>query len=53
VKTEQQIRERLAEIEADDDLRQPPATTESNAALALRQVSLEARQEVLHWILDN
>jgi len=53
MKTEQQIRSRLAEIEADERLHYPPATTDVNAPLALVQVELETGVQLLHWVLAD
>jgi NTP pyrophosphatase (non-canonical NTP hydrolase) len=44
----EQLQEALAEVEADERLHYPPALVEINAPLALIQVALKTRQEVLH-----
>jgi len=51
VKTQQQIRERLAKIKADERLHYPTATVFENAPLALIQMDLEAERDALWWVL--
>lgn len=51
MKTEEEIRARLAEIEADERLQRPPAKVDINAPLALVQVGLEEASNTLRWVL--
>ena len=44
---------KLALIEADERLRLPTATIQINAPLALIQLSLATRRDVLRWVLDD
>lgn len=51
MKTQQELEERLAEIEADDRLEYPLANVQVNAPLALVQLGLKSRAEELRWAL--
>lgn len=51
VRTETEIRERLAKIDADERYHYPAANTDINAPLALVQVGLEATANALAWVL--
>lgn len=53
MKTEEQIRKRLTEIEADVRLNYKPADVEINAPLALVQTYLETASANLRWVLDE
>ena len=43
--------EKLKEIDRDERIHYPTATIDINAPLALIQLSLETRKEVLEWVL--
>lgn len=51
MKSEQEIRDRLAKIDADERYHYPAATTFENAPLALIQTELESQAEALAWVL--
>lgn len=53
MRTEKEIRERLAVVEADERLSYPVATVVENAGLALVQTVLETERDLLHWILKD
>ena len=53
MKSKKEIEKRLKEIESDERLGRPPATTVENATLALTQMSLEAARDTLKWVLDK
>ncbi len=53
MKTEEQIRKRLDEIESDERLKYKPATVEVNAPLALVQTHLETASGILRWVLEE
>ncbi len=53
MKTEQEIRYKLYEILADERLGYPLATVQINAPLALVQLSLEVKRDILKWILGE
>jgi hypothetical protein len=53
MRSEEEIRARLAEIEADSRLRQKSATVFENAPLALIQLELESKRDVLRWVLGE
>lgn len=56
MKTEAQIKAKIKEIEEDDRYQSglmKPATIIENAPLALIQLSLEARMEVLNWVMRD
>jgi hypothetical protein len=51
VKTEQEIRDKLAEIDTDERYHSPVATIVENAPLALIQMGLEEKAAALAWVL--
>jgi len=51
MKTEKEIKKRLAEIEKDERISYPTATIDINAPLALIQLSLETERDALKWVL--
>lgn len=51
--SEREIRAALAKIEADERYHYAPALVQINAPLALVQVDLTARAEVLAWVLGE
>ncbi len=51
MRTEAEIRARLAKIDADERYHYPPADTDVNAPLALVQVSMAATANALAWVL--
>lgn len=53
VMKERQIRIRLASIERDPRLLYPTANTDTNAALALVQLSLETQSDTLRFVLGE
>ena len=53
MKTEQEIRDRLEQIEADDRLPSKPADSYARAHRTMIQVDLEARSTQLHWVLGD
>jgi hypothetical protein len=53
MKSKDEIKNKLAEIEADERLHYPPATVFENAPLALIQTELEAKQNILRWALEE
>ena len=53
MKTENEIREKLEEITKDERLGYKTATIVENAPLALIQLSLETKRDVLKWVLDK
>lgn len=52
MKTEQEIRAKLAEIDSDSRYHYPSATIVENAPLALIQTGLESQAQLLAWILE-
>lgn len=52
MKTLEDIRDRLAQVEADVRIHYPPATVQVNAPLALIQVNLDTESRALRWVLD-
>lgn len=52
MRTEEKIRALLAHVEKDDRLKQPPANIHVNAPLALVQLELETKRDLLRWILS-
>lgn len=52
MKTEEEIKNRLDIVMADERLSYPPARVDINAPLALIQLSLETQRDVLQWVLD-
>lgn len=53
MRTEAEIRKKLAEVESDDRLGYRTATTFENAPLALIQLGLETEVATLKWILED
>lgn len=53
MKTEKEIRRRIAQINADDRYHYPPADVMINAPLALIQVDLKSEICALAWILGE
>jgi hypothetical protein len=51
MKTEQEIKDKLAELQSDERLGYPIATVFENAPLALIQADLEAKIAALKWVL--
>lgn len=54
MKTDDEIRDRIARVEADSRYDPAdPATVTVNAPLALQQTSMEARVNALRWVLGE
>lgn len=53
MRTIEEIKAKIEEIESDERLSYPDAKVQVNAPLALHQVSQKARLEVLKWVLDT
>lgn len=53
MRSAEEIRAQLIRIEEDDRLHYPTATVWENAPLALIQTNLEARRDVLRWVLSD
>ena len=53
MKSEEEIRKVLKEIESDDRLSFPPARVDVNAPLALTQCSLGSQRDILKWVLNE
>ncbi len=53
MKTKKEIEEKLADIKSDERLGHPPATIDSNAPLALIQLSMECKIDILKWVLAS
>ena len=53
MRTESEVRDRLAICLADARLHYPPASVVINAPLALIQVALEEERDILEWVLDD
>ena len=53
MRTEAEIRARIAEIEADDRFKRPPALVRVNAPVALIQTGLKSEHAALVWLLDG
>lgn len=51
MRTDAEIRARLAEIDSDERLHYPAASVQVNAPLALIQVNLETARDTLQWVL--
>lgn len=49
--TEEQIRERLTQIDADERYHYEPANVEVNSPLALEQVAMKSEAQALSWVL--
>ena len=52
MKTKKEIEEMLKSIMSDERLSYPTATIDINAPLALIQLSLESKRDILKWVLD-
>jgi hypothetical protein len=52
MKTQKELEERLAEIEADERLHYPVSTIQANAPLALIQTELHKEANTLRWVLE-
>lgn len=53
MKSPEEIRKRIAKIEADERYHYPPADVEINAPLALIQLEMETTVAVLKWVLEE
>jgi hypothetical protein len=53
MRTKNEMKDKLEEIEADERLHYPAALGQINAPLALIRVSLEARANLLRWVLGK
>lgn len=53
MKSEQQIRERINQIESDERYKARPATVDINAPLALMQMGMGSEREALLWVLKD
>ncbi len=53
MKSKQEIQEKLFDVEKDERLGYPAATVVENAPLALIQLSLETKRDILRWILEE
>ncbi len=53
MKSKQEIQEKLFDVEKDERLSYPTATVIENAPLALIQLSLETKRDILRWILEE
>jgi hypothetical protein len=53
MKSEEEIRQKIAEIKRDGRYKAAPALVQINAPLALIQVNLKGRLEALQWVLDD
>jgi hypothetical protein len=53
MKSEKEIQQKLDEIMTDERLYYKSATIFSNAPLALIQLSLEVKLEILSWVLEQ
>lgn len=53
MRTEAEIRARLAEIDADERYHYPTATVFENAPLALIQMGMKAEAGALAWVLEE
>lgn len=53
MKSEEEIKELLRSIEFDERLSYLPATIDINAPLALIQLELETKRDLLKWVLDK
>ena len=51
IKSKKEIEKKIKEIEADDRFQAPPAIVDINAPLALVQVDLKAKHNMLKWVL--
>lgn len=53
MRSENEIRERLAAVEGDERLYYPCATVLENAPLALEQMGMETTSAALRWVLGE
>lgn len=53
MRTEDEVRRQLTEIESDERLHYPPATINENVVLAFIQTELETEVKVLKWVLND
>lgn len=53
MKSIEEIKERLKELEGDERLGYPTASIQINAPLALIQLSLGTQVDILKWVLDE
>jgi hypothetical protein len=53
MRTEQEIRDRIRELERDPRHTTPPANVMVNAPLALEQISIRAQISILRWVFEN
>lgn len=51
MKTRKEIIDKIRELKMDNKLKQPSATIEINAPLALCQLELESEIKALEWVL--
>jgi len=51
MKTEEEIKAKIAELEADERHNYPPANVNVNAPLALIQVDIDGKLSALKWVL--
>lgn len=52
MKEENEIKDKLLELESDERLSYPPAIVQINAPLALIQTEIEAKVRILKWVLN-
>lgn len=53
MKSIDEIKKKIEEIEGDERLYYPAAKVQVNAPLALQQIAMKAKLEILKWILDE
>jgi hypothetical protein len=53
MRTEQEIRDRIRELERDPRHAYPPANVAVNAPIALEQISIRSQIAILRWVLEN
>ena len=53
MKSGDEIRKQITELEADERHKLPPALVDINAPLALIQVEIDAKLIALKWVLDG
>ncbi len=53
MRNEREIQEKLRDVEKAEQLSYPNATIAENAPLALIQLSLETRRDILRWVLEE
>ena len=51
MRTEKELKKKLAELKNDERHKYKPALVEINAPLALVQVSIQAKIDTLEWVL--